>query len=84
MNEAEYVTLAEFWEPSEPLFLKSLLEAHGIEAYVRGEYMGNVLPMLGVFGGQARGGIALQVHAEDAVLAKELLENPPDIENETE
>jgi hypothetical protein len=84
MSEGEYVTLAQFWEPSEPLFLKSMLEAHGIDAFVRGEYTGNISPFLGVFGGQPHGGIALQVRAEDFDAATDLLENPPDMETEPE
>lgn len=84
MSDVEYVTIVQFWEPSEPLFLKSVLEAHGIDAFVRGEYTGNISPFLGVFGGQPHGGIALQVRMEDAEAAMDVLENPPATDSEPE
>jgi hypothetical protein len=77
MDDAQMVTIGRYWEPSQPLFLKSMLEAYGIEAQVAGEYTGNISPFLGVFGGEPHGGIELQVAAADAEAAMELLANPP-------
>ena len=73
----EIVCLGRYWEPSEPLFLKSVLEAHGIEAFVAGEYLGNITGHLGLFGGSPSGGVELRVFADDAQLAAEILEGSP-------
>ncbi|MBI1321281.1 MAG: hypothetical protein GC168_20340 [Candidatus Hydrogenedens sp.] len=79
-DEEEYVVLGDFWEPSQPLLLKSVLEANGIEARITGEYAGNISGNIGLFGGSSRGGIQLWVHADDAREAREILEQGVDSE----
>lgn len=68
-----FETIADFWEPSQALFFQSLLEAHDIPAFVVGEHTGNIAPVLSLFRGSARGGIRLQVYAEDADRARDLI-----------
>ena len=79
-----YVTLARFWETSQPLFLKSVLEAHGIEAFITGEYLGNISGTIGLFSGQTQGGIELRVHADDAEEAEAILSGAADAESDEE
>ena len=74
--ESEFAVVADYWEPSEALFHRSVLEGHGIEAHVAGEYLGNVTGSLGMFGGGAQGGIRLMVHADDLDEAQSILANP--------
>ncbi len=78
------VTIGQYWEPSEPLFLKSVLEAHGIEAVIIGEYLGNITGHIGLFGGTPRGGIELRVHAEDLAEAQEILQGGDEIDSEVD
>lgn len=77
-----YVTLGQYWEASEPLMLKSVLEAYGIDAVIMGEYAGNITPFLGVFGGKPHGGVELRVASEDAERAREILAGSEALEEE--
>lgn len=76
MREAGYVTIRYFFEPSEALFLKSVLEAHGITAFVTGEHAGGLTPAFSLFGGGVKGGIQLQVLCADADEARAILDAP--------
>jgi len=71
--DAEFVVLGDYWEPSHPLLLQSVLEAHGIETRLTGEYAGNISGNMGIFGGSRRGGIQLWVRAGSEAEARELL-----------
>jgi len=75
-SESEFAVVADYWEPSEALFHRSVLEGHGIEAHVAGEYLGNLTGSIGIFGAGTKGGIRLMVRAEDLDEAVDILENP--------
>jgi hypothetical protein len=81
-DDAEFVAIGDFWEPSHPLLLQSVLEAHGIETRLTGEYAGNISGSMGLFGGSRRGGIQLWVRAESEAEARELLVGNADAESE--
>ena len=72
-EEQEFVAIGDFWEPSHPLLLQSVLEGHGIETRLTGEYSGNISGSMGIFGGSRRGGIQLWVRAADEAEARALL-----------
>lgn len=76
MREAGYVTIRHFFEPSEALFLKSVLEGHGITAFVTGEHAGGLSPAFSLLGGGVQGGIKLQVFCADADEARAILDGP--------
>jgi hypothetical protein len=79
MSDNAYVTIRHFFEPSQALFLRSVLEGHGIEAFVVGEHTGGLIPHFSLFGGGGiQGGIRLQVHADDLAAAQEILDAPGD------
>lgn len=79
MTDNTYVTIRHFFEPSQALLLRSVLEGHGIEAFVVGEHTGGLTPHFSLFGGSIQGGIRLQVHADDVEAAHEVLDAPDDV-----
>jgi hypothetical protein len=54
-------------------YVKSLLEAHGIQAFIRDEYVGTISPWVVSPGGV--GSVKLQVARNDAVQATELIKS---------
>jgi hypothetical protein len=84
MSDNAYVTIRSFFEPSQALFLRSVLEGHGIESFVVGEHTGGLTPLFSLFGGSIQGGIRLQVHADDLAAAQEILDTPGDALDEEE
>ncbi len=62
------VTIRTFFEPTDLLVPKSLLESEGIECYAIDEYMSRLYPGTG-----AVGGIKLQVSEEDVDRAVKIL-----------
>ncbi len=77
---SQFITVATFTYPSELVVIRARLEAEGIECIVRDELTAQVHN----FYSNAIGGIKLQVRAEDAVRAMEILkDNGYGIEKET-
>ena len=66
-----YKTIAIFTYPSEYAVLKHLLQQRNIRFVFLNETMISVLP----FHSNAIGGIRLNVHKEDVVVAKEIIDN---------
>ena len=66
-----YKTIAIFTYPSEYTVLKHLLQQHNIRFVFLNETMISVLP----FHSNAIGGIRLNVHKEDVIVAKEIIDN---------
>ena len=66
-----YKTIAIFTYPSEYAVLKHLLQQRNIRFVFLNETMISVLP----FHSNAIGGIRLNVHKEDVIIAKEILDN---------
>jgi len=64
----EWVTIAEYNNPSECYVLKSRLEAEGISCFLKDENISNILPM----GSLSIGGIKLQVALRDGFRALEI------------
>ena len=73
MTEDTLETIGNYWVASKALFLKSVLEGHGIQAFVVGDYSANIFPRVSLFGGTVKGGIELRVFAEDANDARAIL-----------
>ena len=67
-----WITIARFWASGEALFLKSVLEANDIPAFVRNEYLGGLFAHLTL--GKAEGGIELQVPSDLVEEAQQVLE----------
>ncbi|RLD27518.1 MAG: DUF2007 domain-containing protein [Bacteroidetes bacterium] len=66
-----YKTIAIFTYPSEYTVLKHLLQQRNIRFVFLNETMISVLP----FHSNAIGGIRLNVHKEDVIVAKEIIDN---------
>ena len=66
-----YKTIAIFTYPSEYAVLKHLLQQRNIRFVFVNETMISVLP----FHSNAIGGIRLNVHKEDVIIAKEIIDN---------
>ena len=66
-----YKTIAIFTYPSEYAVLKHLLQQRNIRFVFLNETMISVLP----FHSNAIGGIRLNVHNEDVIIAKEIIDN---------
>lgn len=66
-----YKTIAIFTYPSEYAVLKHLLQQRNIRFVFLNETMISVLP----FHSNAIGGIRLNVHKEDVIIAKEIIDN---------
>jgi len=66
-----YKTVAIFTYPSEYTVLKHLLQQRNIRFVFLNETMISVLP----FHSNAIGGIRLNVHKEDVIIAKEIIDN---------
>jgi len=66
-----YKTIAIFTYPSEYTVLKHLLQQQNIRFVFLNETMISVLP----FHSNAIGGIRLNVHKEDVIIAKEIIDN---------
>ena len=64
----EWVTIAQFDNPSSGYVLKSRLEAEGITCFLRDENMTNIIPL----GSLSFGGVKLQVHLHDGFKALEI------------
>ncbi len=64
----EWVTIAQYDNPSESYVLKSRLEAEGIPCFLKDENISNILPM----GSLSFGGIKLQVALRDGFRALEI------------
>ena len=64
----EWVTIAQFNNPSESYVLKSRLEAEGITCFLKDENISNILPM----GSLSLGGVKLQVALRDGFKALEI------------
>jgi len=73
------VTVASFGTPIDAHVARGRLEDNGIDAYVADENMVGVAWHLGL----AVGGVKLQVAAEDAERAREILASPSALEDET-
>lgn len=56
--------------------MRTVLESHGIDAYVQGEITGPLEPAFSLFGGSGKGGIALLVRESDASEARAILDEP--------
>lgn len=69
----EFVTIGRYLDPTAAHVARGVLEAHGIEAQVMGEFTGNLEPIFSILGGTNKGGIRLLVRAEDANEAAALL-----------
>lgn len=69
----ELVTIGRYIDPTAAHVARSVLEAHGIESQVMGEFTGNLEPVFNILGGTSKGGIRLLVRAEDAEEATALL-----------
>ena len=83
MNDA-FVTIERFWEPSRALFLQTVLEGHGIPAWVNGQCTASIFPKISLFKGSVQGGITLQVRAEDESLAHEVLAGDAELDEAEE
>jgi len=77
-----WVTVARFWSSGPAVFLKSLLEANDIPAFVRNEYLGGLFAHLTL--GKAEGGIELQVPSDLVEQAQQVLEGLEAHAQETE
>jgi hypothetical protein len=66
-----YKTIAIFTYPSEYTVLKHLLQQRNIRFVFLNETMISILP----FHSNAIGGIKLNVHKEDVIIAKEIIDN---------
>jgi len=66
-----YKTIAIFTYPSEYAVLKQLLQQRNIRFVFLNETMISILP----FHSNAIGGIRLNVHKEDVIIAKEIIDN---------
>lgn len=66
-----YKTIAVFTYPSEYFVLKHLLQQRNIRFVFLNETMISILP----FHSNAIGGIRLNVHKEDVIIAKEIIDN---------
>jgi len=66
-----YKTIAIFTYPSEYVVLKHLLQQRNIRFVFLNETMISILP----FHSNAIGGIRLNVHKEDFIIAKEIIDN---------
>jgi len=66
-----YKTIAVFTYPSEYAVLKHLLQQRNIRFVFLNETMISILP----FHSNAIGGIRLNVHKEDVIIAKEIIDN---------
>ncbi len=66
-----YKTIAIFTYPSEYAVLKHLLQQRNIRFVFLNETMISILP----FHSNAIGGIRLNVHKEDVIIAKEIIDN---------
>jgi hypothetical protein len=66
-----YKTIAIFTYPSEYAVLKHLLQQRNIRFVFLNETMISILP----FHSNAIGGIRLNIHKEDVIIAKEIIDN---------
>jgi len=64
----EWITIAQFVQPSSGYVLKSRLEAEGIRCFLKDENVTNILPL----GSLSMGGIKLQVPLKDGFKALEI------------
>ncbi|MBP8130581.1 MAG: DUF2007 domain-containing protein [Candidatus Hydrogenedentes bacterium] len=68
------VVIGRYSDSSKAYLLKTVLESHGIEALVQGEFTGTFEPAFSLFGGGGKGGIQLLVREADASEARAILE----------
>ncbi|HNR32648.1 MAG TPA: DUF2007 domain-containing protein [Candidatus Hydrogenedentes bacterium] len=71
----EFVVIGRFFDSGKAHLLKTVLESHGIDAFVQGEFTGTLEPAFSLFGGGGKGGIQLLVREEDAAEARAILED---------
>lgn len=68
------VVIGRYTDAGKAHLLKTVLESHGIEAFVQGEFTGTLEPAFSLFGGDRKGGIQLLVREADASEARAILD----------
>lgn len=68
------VVIGRFADSGKAHLLRTVLESHGIDACVQGEFGGQLEPAFSLFGGSGKGGIQLVVRASQADEARAILE----------
>lgn len=70
-EKSEWVVIATFEHPSKAHIIKGMLESEGIYSVITNDHLVSIMP----FFSNTVGGIKLQVNAEDAERAIELIDN---------